>query len=170
MVVAIARNGVIGDGTALPWKLSADLQRFKRLTMGNTLVMGRKTFDSIGKPLPGRTTIVLTRNPNWHFPGVLVAKDLDDALRSLPAGQIPYVVGGAEIYRIAWPYVSHLHWTRVLADAKGDTQLAPFELKSFRCVESELVPADAKNEWPSLYELWVRRDWLPASGSAEPEA
>lgn len=156
MVVASANNGTIGNKDALPWRLSRDLQRFKRLTMGHLLVMGRRTYESIGRPLPGRTTVVLTRNPEYRGDGILVATQLDQVLKHLQPGQIPFVVGGAEVYRWAWPRIGVLHWTRVLASVAGDTQLAPLDLHDFKRVTWEHVPADEKNDWPSDYECWVR--------------
>jgi len=157
MVVAVARNGVIGNGGALPWRLSVDLQRFKRLTMGHTLLMGRKTYESIGKLLPGRSTVLLSRNPEYRVPGARVVPNIEAALSGLPQDQVPFVVGGAEVYRLAWPLVGYLHLTQVLADVPGDTRLEPLDLKGFDRIEQEMVPADPRNEWPSVYELWVRR-------------
>ncbi len=156
MVVAVARNGTIGHQDSLPWKLSADLQRFKRLTMGHSLLMGRRTYESIGKLLPGRTTIILSRQKSYRVPGALIVDSLDSALSQLPAGTLPFVVGGAEIYRSAWPRVTHLHRTSVLADVAGDTRLDPLDLSPFERMELETVPSDAKNDWPSVYECWVR--------------
>jgi len=160
MVVAVADNHVMGLGNGLPWKLSADLQRFKRLTMGHAMLMGRRTFDSIGRVLPGRTTIVLTRQSGYTATSAIVAHGIDDALSMIPAGIVPFVVGGAEIYRAAWPRVGVLHITRVRADIPGDTFLEPLDLSDFRRIEVEHVPADLKNDWPSDYECWVRQDSL----------
>lgn len=157
MVVAVARNGTIGDRDALPWRLSSDLQRFKRLTMGHALLMGRKTYESIGRLLPGRQTIILSRSPSYRIPGAITATSIDEALGSLSPGTIPFVVGGAEIYRHCWPRVGHLHITHVLADVPGDTQLAPLALEAFSRIEHEHVPSDEKNDWPSIYEHWVKR-------------
>jgi len=157
MVVAVARNGTIGDRDALPWRLSSDLQRFKRLTMGHALLMGRKTYESIGRLLPGRQTIILSRSSSYRVPGAFTATTIDDALALIPSGIIPFVVGGAEIYRHCWPRVGHLHITHVMADVSGDTQLAPLALEGFTRIEQEYVPSDEKNDWPSTYEHWVKR-------------
>ena len=157
MVVAVARNGTIGDRDTLPWRLSSDLQRFKRLTMGHALLMGRKTYESIGRLLPGRQTIILSRSPSYRVLGAVTATSIDEALAGLPLGIIPFVVGGAEIYRHCWPRVGHLHITHVLADVPGDTQLAPLALEAFARIEQEHVPSDDKNDWPSIYEHWVKR-------------
>ncbi len=105
MIVAAAENGVIGVDNRLPWRLPADLQRFKRLTMGHHLIMGRKTYESIGRPLPGRITVVLTRTAGIDVPGVLVARSLDDAFAQAAArgDDEPFVCGGADVYAQALP-------------------------------------------------------------------
>jgi dihydrofolate reductase len=161
MVVAMARNGVIGIEDRLPWQLRADLMRFKRLTMGHCLFMGRKTFESIGKPLPGRETIVLTRQAVRFrradaVPGLRYVESLEEGLEGLAPEKILFVVGGAEIYRQFFHCVSEVHLTRVLADVSGDARLDPLPLESFELVELESFPADLQNQWPSRYERWVR--------------
>ncbi|MFN7731258.1 MAG: dihydrofolate reductase [Pirellula sp.] len=158
MIVARARNGTIGDRDALPWKLHADLQRFKRLTMGHAILMGRKTYESIGRLLPGRQTIILSRRGDWQVPGACVVPSLEAALAIVPPPSIPFVVGGAEIYRLAWPSMRAVHITHVLADVPGDTVLPPLSMEGFRCVESECVGADERNDWPTRYERWMRVD------------
>jgi dihydrofolate reductase len=156
-LVAVARNGVIGRDNQLPWKLRSDLQRFKRLTMGHALVMGRKTFESIGRPLPGRQMIVLSRTLATIPDGVLVAGSLDEAQDLVAAGKHAFVVGGAEIYRQCLDRIQHMYITRVLADVEGDAMLAAWDETGFECVEQEYVPADERNEWPSTFQHWVRR-------------
>lgn len=165
MVVAVADNHVMGLGNGLPWKLSSDLQRFKRLTMGHAMLMGRRTFDSIGRILPGRSTVVLTRQSNYVAVGALVTHGIDAALEHIPSDIIPFVVGGAEIYRAAWPRVGVLHITRVRANVPGDTFLEPLDLSGFRRIEVEHVPADTKNDWPSDYECWVRQSAISLDSS-----
>lgn len=117
MVAAVARNGVIGNAGDIPWDLPADQQRFKALTMGGTLVMGRRTFDSIGRPLPGRRSVVLTRDPGWHRDGVSVVHDIADAL-DRPGGV--FVIGGGDVYRLAMPYATRLEITEVDLEPTGD--------------------------------------------------
>ena len=114
--------------------------------------MGRKTFDSIGKPLPGRQTIVLSRHKDREIPGVFFAESIEQAMANVPAGMIGFVVGGAEIYRLAMPSVTDLYLTKVLADVVGDATLEPWDGTKFRCVESAYVPADEFNEWPSEFQ------------------
>jgi dihydrofolate reductase len=120
IVVARASNGVIGKDGGLPWHISADLKRFKALTMGTVLVMGRKTFDSLPKLLPGRRHIVITRDPNWRAEGVEVAHKAEDAL--VMAGDEPVsVIGGADIFRLFMGLAGGVELTEVLADVEGDT-------------------------------------------------
>ena len=130
LVVARADNGVIGDAGALPWRIPADLRHFKRLTVGKPVVMGRKTFESIGKPLVGRHNIVLTRDPEWRAEGVTVVANLAEAIAA--AGMDPrthgavMVIGGAQIYAEAMPSATRIELTEVHAAPPGDTILPPF--------------------------------------------
>jgi len=122
IVVARAINGVIGKDGGLPWHISADLKRFKALTMGTVLVMGRKTFDSLPKVLPGRRHIVITRDPNWRAEGVEVAHSADEALAM--AGDEPVsVIGGAGIFRLFMGLADGIELTEVLAEVDGDTAM-----------------------------------------------
>lgn len=121
-IAAVARNGVIGAQGDLPWRLPADLRRFKALTTGHVLVMGRKTFESIGRALPGRTTIVVTRQPGWSADGVRVASSVDDALvAAAELGPETFVAGGAEIYAQTLARADRLELTEVHAEPEGDT-------------------------------------------------
>ena len=117
LIAAVGRNGVIGRDNDLPWRIREDLQHFKALTLGHTLVMGRKTYDSIGRPLPGRRTVVVTRRPDWSADGVEVVHSLEDALKY--DGDL-YVAGGGEIYRQALPYADTLELTEVDQSPDGD--------------------------------------------------
>lgn len=118
LIAAVARNGVIGVDGDLPWRIPEDLKRFKALTLGHTLVMGRKTYDSIGRPLPGRTTIVVTRQPGWSADGVLVAHSIEDALAQVEGDA--WVAGGGEVYAGALPYADRLELTEVDLAPDGD--------------------------------------------------
>lgn len=130
IVAAVARNGVIGAGGSLPWHLPEDLRRFKALTLGHALVMGRTTYDSIGRPLPGRTTVVLTRQPGWAADGVLVAGSLEAALAQVDGAA--YVVGGAQVYALALPLADRLEITEVDASPAGDTWFPPWDPSLWR--------------------------------------
>jgi dihydrofolate reductase len=122
IVAAVGRNGVIGADGRLPWRIPEDLARFKRLTMGHSLVMGRKTFESIGRPLPGRNIIVLTRRTDWASYGVDVAGSLEGALEiARSRGEVAFVAGGAEVYRAAMAVADRMELTEVDAVPDGDT-------------------------------------------------
>ena len=147
IIVAMAENGVIGSDNRLPWHLPDDLKRFKALSLGKPIVMGRRTFDSIGRPLPGRTNIVISRNSGLAIEGIRVVHSLDEALRA--AGAVPeiVVIGGAEIFRQVLPRTSTIHLTRVHARVAGDV-LFP-ELDPAQWHESALEPhaADERHQY-----------------------
>ena len=150
-IVALAMNGTIGRGNELPWKLRSDLQRFRRLTMGHTLIMGRKTFDSIGKPLPGRKTIVLSRQKETKIEGVQVVASLEEAIERLDHEAQGYIVGGAEVYRLAMPLIKTLYLTRVLAEIAGDAYFCNWDDTEFDCIERSYTSADGFNDWPTEF-------------------
>ncbi|MFB6722005.1 dihydrofolate reductase [Kribbella sp. NPDC056345] len=124
LIAAVGANGVIGRDNDLPWRIREDLQHFKQLTLGHTLVMGRKTYDSIGRPLPGRRTVVVTRQPDWAADGVQVVHTLEEALKE---GGDLYVAGGGEIYRQALPYADRLELTEVDQSPAGDVTFPAFD-------------------------------------------
>ncbi|HEU5144715.1 MAG TPA: dihydrofolate reductase [Dermatophilaceae bacterium] len=113
MIAAVARNNVIGNGDSMPWHLPEDLRHFKATTLGHTMIMGRRTFEAIGRALPGRRTIVITRQPDWRHPGVETAHSLADAFFLAGPGDEVFVVGGGEVYREAMPYAARLVITHV---------------------------------------------------------
>jgi dihydrofolate reductase len=121
-IAAVARNGVIGSGNDIPWRIPEDWSRFKRLTMGQVLVMGRKTYDSIGRPLPGRTTLVITRDRRWRGDGVRAVPTLDEAFTEAAAlePETVFVAGGGEVYRQAWDRLDRLEVTEVDQEPVGD--------------------------------------------------
>lgn len=120
-IAAVARNGVIGADNAIPWRLEGDFPRLRRLTMGGVLVMGRRTFDSIGRALPGRESFVVTRNPRWQAAGVRAFDSVDAAIdAALATGKAVWIFGGGEIYRQAWPRTTALEITHVDAAPTGD--------------------------------------------------
>ena len=126
LIAAVGSNGVIGRDNDLPWRIGEDLRHFKELTLGQTLVMGRKTYDSIGRPLPGRRTVVVTRQPDWAVDGVEVAHSLQAALE-LADGKDVYVAGGGEIYRQALPHADRLELTEVDQSPEGDVTFPVFD-------------------------------------------
>ncbi|RKH19731.1 dihydrofolate reductase [Corallococcus sp. CA047B] len=140
-IVAMAANRTIGQGNTLPWRLPQDLARFKRLTMGHTLVMGRKTYESIGRPLPGRTTVVLTRQPDWAAPpGVQVARSVDEALEQARADTEVFIAGGADLYEQTADRWHRLYLTLIARDFPGDACFPPVDLSAWSLVEEEPHP------------------------------
>nr|WP_160154823.1 dihydrofolate reductase [Microbulbifer sp. ALW1] len=153
MIVAMARNRAIGRENALPWRISGDLQFFKRTTLGKPVVMGRKTFESIGRPLPGRKNIVITRNPDWRAEGVSLAASLEQALalaaQAAAAGdgaEEIMVIGGAEIYRQAMPLAQRLYITEVEAEVEGDAFFPELD-ETWEEVGRDCYPASDKDEY-----------------------
>lgn len=145
-VVAVARNGVIGREGGLPWHISSDLKRFKEITMGKPVIMGRKTWDSLPrKPLPGRRNIVITRQKGFTADGAEVAATPADALRL--AGDAPEVavIGGGEVYRLFWPHVDRIYLTEVDLDVAGDTHFPVLDPAEWREVARETHPKGERN-------------------------
>jgi dihydrofolate reductase len=132
LLVACARNGVIGRGNTLPWHLPEDLQHFKATTLGHPIVMGRRTFESIGRPLPGRRTIVVSRDPAWAHPGCERAGSLDEAIALCAAAQEVFVVGGAQIYAEALPLADQLLVTDIELEVEGDAFFPPIDAADWR--------------------------------------
>ncbi|HTQ14381.1 MAG TPA: dihydrofolate reductase [Rhizomicrobium sp.] len=127
LVLARAQNGVIGVRGRIPWRIAADMKRFKAITLGKPVAMGRKTWDSLPrKPLPGRANIVITRDPAWRADGALGAASLEDAIAKAGAADDIAVIGGAEIYALALPCAHAIELTEVHADFDGDARMAPF--------------------------------------------
>ena len=144
LIVAVSRNGVIGIDNQLPWHLPEDLKYFKSVTMGKPIIMGRKTFDSIGRPLPGRTNIVITRDSSWQAEGVEVAQTLPQAmtLGQLACAQAgvdeAMVIGGEQIYRMTLPAADRLYLTEVQAEVEGDAFFPEFDAKDWHQVSEQL--------------------------------
>jgi dihydrofolate reductase len=153
----MAQNRVIGRNHALPWRLPADLQHFKALTMGHAVILGRKTFDSIGKVLEGRRWTVLTRQGDWRHAGVEVAHDLDAALRMLSAEPEVFVAGGAEVYRQALPRADRLYLTVIHTDIEGDAHFPELDASRWRLVEDEQHDADQRNPMAYSFRRYDRR-------------
>ena len=155
-VVAMADNGVIGRGDGLPWHLPDDLKRFKALTMGHALLMGRRTHDSIGRALPGRLNLVLSRNPGWQAPGCETVGSVD-AARARAGDATLFVIGGAEVFALCWPIVGRLELTEVHADVEGDTLLEGFDRNAWRETAREPHAADARHAYRFDFVSLVRR-------------
>jgi dihydrofolate reductase len=143
LIAAVAANGVIGRGGALPWHLPEDLKRFKALTLGHHIVMGRKTYESIGRLLPGRTTVIVTRQRDYAAPGAVVAASIEDAITRCTGDDEVFVIGGAQIYQAALPIADRLYLTEVMADVEGDTHFPAFDRRQWRERSRERLPAMA---------------------------
>jgi dihydrofolate reductase len=138
LIAAVARNGAIGRGNTLLMHLPGDLPRLKRLTMGCPIIMGRKTFDSIGRPLPGRQNIVVTRNPAWRSDGVLAALSVDAALDMVAGAAKVFVIGGAQIYAQVLPRIDEMHLTEIDAEPEGDAFFPVWNRSDFRETSREM--------------------------------
>ena len=141
LIVAMSRNGVIGLEGRLPWHIPAELQRFKTLTMGHPIVMGRKTWDSIGRLLPGRTTIIVSRNPGLRVEGAQVASSLEQALDLAQPDPEAFVIGGADIFRLSLPYAGRIYLTTVAVECEGDTFMPSIDWTQWRRTASDSHPA-----------------------------
>ena len=156
LVVARARNGVIGADGGLPWHLPEDLKHFRALTTGHAIVMGRRTWDSIGRLLPGRTTIIVTRNPALRVEGALMATSLPQALALAERDDEVFVIGGEEIFRLALPLAHRIYLTTVDVELEGDTFMPEIDAALWRKVSSESHPADAANPLSWVLEIYER--------------
>lgn len=163
LIAAVAANGVIGDGSGMPWRLSTDMKRFKALTMGKPVVVGRKTFETFGKALPGRTNIVVSRHGGYQpGEGVLVVGSLEAALaraaeaaRATGADEV-MVIGGGEIYRAAMARADRLYVTHVAAEPAGEKHFPPIDAAVWRVVSREPVPAGEKDSAATVFTIYER--------------
>jgi dihydrofolate reductase len=162
LLAAVADNGVIGRDNAMPWRLSSDLRRFKSLTLGKPVVMGRRTFESIGKALPGRTNIVLSRDPDFAADGIIAAADLasalavarGDALRR-GAAEI-FVIGGTDVFARTMPLADRLEITHVHTRPEGDATFPPIDLQQWREATRREQPAGPQDDAAVSYVTYVR--------------
>lgn len=165
IIVAAAENNAIGYQGQMPWHLSADLKYFKATTMGHAVIMGRKTYESIGRPLPGRRNIIVTRDTNYAVdpallenlkPGtsVEIYTSLDAALEAAPADA--FVIGGAQIYNLFWPHAERLYITRVHIIINEYDAAIPAVPEGYRLISSEDALADEKNDYPMTFEVWEK--------------
>jgi len=153
LVAAVADNGVIGREGGLPWRLPNDLRFFKLLTLGHAVIMGRRTWDEIGKPLPNRRNIVVTRSKDRDFPGAERAPYLGSALALVMAEDEVFVIGGGEIYRQALPMANRMYLTHVHAEVEGDTRFPEWDPAEWTVVSEERHEADERH----AYAFTIRR-------------
>ena len=137
LIVAHADNRVIGLDNQLPWHLPEDLKRFKQLTMGHHIIMGRKTYESLGRLLPGRTTVIVTRDPAYKVEGAKVVHSIPEALAACAGDDEPFLIGGAELYALGFPYVTKLYITRVYSNVDGDAFFPELEIADWKLVSEQ---------------------------------
>ena len=150
-------NGLIGNKNELPWRLPADLKYFKETTMGHPIVMGRKTFESIGRPLPGRTNIILTRDPDYQANGCLVFHSKDELLGWIEEnGTEVFITGGSEVFKLFLDAVNRLYVTRIRATFEGDTYFPELDWKKWRLISAKKGPKDDQNPYDYEFQVYER--------------
>lgn len=148
LIAALGNNRVIGKDNAMPWHLPADLKYFKRITLGKPIIMGRKTFDSIGRPLPGRTSIIVTRDPDYQADGCVTVNSVDAALQAAKGAEEVMVIGGAELFKQILGRANRLYLTEIHADFAGDVYFPALDKAEWQEVERQDHPADTYNPYP----------------------
>ena len=162
LVAAMSENRVIGRGGGLPWHLPKDLAYFKKLTIDHTVIMGRKTFDEVRRPLSNRRNVVVSRGLDFHPRGVVVVPSLEEALALGATENEVFVIGGGAIFRLALPRADRLYLTVIHAEIEGDTYFPPFDLAAWALEDEEHHPADDKHAFPFTFRRYAR---IRGSGS-----
>lgn len=163
LIVAVAENGVIGRDGAMPWRLSTDLKRFKSLTMGKPLIMGRKTWDTLKSPLSGRANIIITRDQSFVAEGAIVTHSFSQARlvaedeAKKRASDFIFVIGGGEIFKQALPFADRMYVTEILAPIDGDTFFPTFNAENWRAVTTEMVPEGPKDTFATRFVIYERQ-------------
>ena len=159
MIAAMAHDRVIGKDNQMPWHLPADLAHFKRVTLGKPVLMGRKAFESIGRPLPGRRNLVISRNPGYQAEGIEVLGSVEAALALLAGSAVEelMVIGGGHLYAEMLPSADRLYLTQIDLAVEGDTRFPAFDDGQWQRIDCESHPADDKNPHPYRFETWQRR-------------
>jgi dihydrofolate reductase len=166
IIAALSSNNVIGRDGDIPWRQSTDLKRLKAMTMGHHILMGRKTYESVGRPLPGRVNVVITRRDDFHPAGVTVVRSFEEAVRVAAdaAESEAFIAGGAEIYGLAMHRADRMYLTRVHADVEGDTYFPDFDdVSEWHLTDAEHFEADDKNQYPYSFLTYDR-----TSGAGHP--
>ena len=166
VIAAMSENRVIGRDGSLPWHLPTDLARFKATTTGHTVIMGRKTFESVGQPLPNRRMIVITRNNDYQCAGVFIAHSLDEALDHAAREDEIFILGGEAVYRIALPRADRLYLTIIHATIEGDTYFPTLDFDDWKLVEDERYEVDDRH----AYAFSFRRYERTSTPQAQPES
>lgn len=157
LVVAVAENGVIGRDNRLPWRLPEDLAYFKRVTMGHPVLMGRRTYESIGRPLPGRRNLVVTNNRDFSAPGCIVVHSLEEAWKAAGDADEVSIIGGTALFQATLPVADRIHLTEVQASVEGDTFFPHFDRRDWNETEVMRHPADARHTYPFRIVVLDRR-------------
>jgi dihydrofolate reductase len=167
IIAALSSNNVIGRDNDLPWHQSADLKRLKTLTMGHHMIMGRKTYESVGRPLPGRTFVIITRDPAYKVAGAHVVHSLEDAIHLAANDEEPFIAGGGEIFEMAIHRADRMYLTRIHADLQGDAVFPDFDdVSEWQLTDAEHFDADEKNDYPYSFLTYDR---IAPAGHAIPE-
>ena len=156
IIVAVAQNGTIGDKNALLWHISEDLRFFKRTTSGHPVIMGRKTYDSLGRPLPNRTNVVISRTAQ-HIEGCTVVRSLEEAVALFPKEEEIFIIGGAQIYALALDVADRIYITRVEHDYEGDTKFPEWDQSKWQLISCEAFPCGEKYPYPFAFELYQKK-------------
>lgn len=163
----MAKNRVIGAGNRIPWHLPNELKLFKKLTMGHHIVMGRKTYQSINRLLPGRTTVIVTRQPDYTVPGAIVAHSIEDALAACKGDDEIYVIGGADLFRETLPIANRIYLTVVDTEPAGDTLMPDFDVNEWKEISSEAFEPDEKHAHGYRFAIYDRNNLHSLRGSGK---
>lgn len=157
MIAAVALNNGLGKDNRMIWHLPDDFKRFKKLTTGHHIIMGRKTFESLPGILPNRTHVIVTRQENYKPESALVVHSMEDALKLIPENENGFVIGGGEIYNLAMPYADKLEITRVFTSVEADAFFPEIDPKTWKLDSEEQHPVDDKHAWPFTFETYLRK-------------
>lgn len=157
MIAAAAENNALGKDNDLVWHLPDDFKRFKKLTTGHHIIMGRKTFESFPKPLPNRTHIVITRNENYRANGAIVVNSLEKAIEKAAKDPQPFIIGGGEIYKLALPKAKKIELTRVHENFEADAFFPEFDKEQWKLIAEEFHPKDENHQYTFTYLTYERR-------------
>ena len=157
LIAAMGKNRELGFGNKLPWHLPDDLKRFKALTRGHAIIMGRKTYEAIGRPLPERKNIVITRNRDYVAPGCIVVASMEDAIKEAGDDNEIFVIGGAEIYKLALPYADRMYLTLVDAEIPADVFFPEFDESGWVITKTEPHGTDEKHQWPYVFKVYEKK-------------
>jgi len=157
IIVAIGRNKVIGNKNTIPWKLPADMNYFRKMTIGKPVIMGRKTFESIGKPLPERTNIIITRDQNYKAEGCIVVHSVDEAIKAAEGSKEAMVIGGSQIYKEFLPIANKMYITLIDADFNGDTYFPEYNIEEWEETVYEEHERDKDNQYNYTFLILRRK-------------